>query len=279
MRVLAQVVVRNEAERYWPSWLDWHVSVFGKDNIHVFDDNSDDDTAQMAVDAGVKVTAREAGTPAFLEHEGRFRQRAWNEMEQALEPGHGDWVFCIDSDEFLLARGDESDELYRACEWGNHQRRGAYLVSIPEVFRTEVEDSKLVNLQVRVDGWWGKIAGTRLFAWQRGGMFADRVMASGSEPTYVPLAARTSLQNMWLLHYGYARPDDAKAKYLRYTVSPGGHSNVHIQSILSEPQLVPWDGPVVDVYLGARPVAGPEVLVRTDGSTYGLSEVLEEEDL
>ena len=259
MRVLCQTVVRNEASRYWASWLHWHVGIFGKECVHVFDDNSTDDTAQMAVDAGVTVTAR-GGAPAFLEHEGRFRQRAWNAMEALLQPEPGDWVFCVDSDEFLLSRDDEQADLYRACEWANHQQRGVYTVSIPEVFHSEVtEDGKLVDLAVRTDGWWGQIAGTRLFAWQRSGIFADKPMASGSEPTYVPLAARTTLQGMWLLHLGYAQSDDRKAKYLRYTVSPGGHANTHIQSILSEPTLVPWDGPLIDLYLGARPVVGPEV--------------------
>jgi hypothetical protein len=138
-------------------------------------------------------------------------------------------------------------------------------VSIPEVFRSQVtQEGKLVDLATRVDGWWGQIAGTRLFAWRAGGLFADKQMASGSEPTYVPVAARSSLQGMWLLHLGYAQEEDRKAKYLRYTVSPGGHANTHIQSILAEPTLVPWDGPLIDLYLGSRPVAGPDV-VAADG--------------
>jgi hypothetical protein len=93
-----------------------------------------------------------------------------------------------------------------------------------------------------------------------GGQFADRVMASGSEPTYVPRAPHVSLQNVWLLHYGYARPEDVAAKYERYTARPGGHSDTHIQSIVAEPQLVPWDGPLIDVYLGARPAPGPALI-------------------
>lgn len=184
MRVLAQVVVRNESDRYWSSWLDWHVSLFGAECVHVYDDASTDSTAEMALAAGVQVTRGEA--PGFLEHEGRLRQRAWNQMERALEPELGDWVFAVDADEFLLSRSDERDELYRACEWANSHHRGAYMISIPETFRSDVdEDGKLVNLEVRVDGWWGRIAGTRLFAWRQGGSFADRAMASGSEPTYV----------------------------------------------------------------------------------------------
>lgn len=261
MRVLCQTVVRNEASRYWDSWLDWHVPIFGEDCVHVYDDHSDDDdeTVGMAIDAGVSVTSDD-DAPRFLEHEGRCRQRAWNAMEALLGPEPGDWVFCIDSDEFLVGRSDERNSLYRACEWANHQRRGAYVVSIPEVFYSEVEDGKMTKLAVRVDGWWNKIAGTRLFAWHAGGVFADKVMASGSEPTYVPAAARTSLQDMWLLHYGYARLEDRKAKYLRYTVSPGGHANTHVQSILSDPTLVRWDGPMIDVYLGSRPEPGPEIV-------------------
>jgi hypothetical protein len=261
MRVLCQTVVYNEASRYWDSWLDWHVRLFGPQNVHVFDDDSTDDTVQMALDAEVAVTSRNGESAAFLEHEGRFRQRAWNAMQDALSPEPGDWVFCIDSDEFLLGRQDECNELYQACEWANYQQRGAYLVSIPEVFYSEVaDDGKLTNLAIRVDGWWGKIAGTRLFAWSPGGVFSTRSMASGSEPTYVPGLARTSLQSLWLLHYGYARPSDVQAKFERYSARPGGHANTHIQSIPMEPQLVPWDGPLIDVYLGSRPAPGPDIL-------------------
>jgi hypothetical protein len=258
MRVLAQVVARNEAGRYWPSWLAWHVPIFKAENIHVYDDRSDDDTAEMADAAGVHVTRRGETETTFLEHEGRFRQRAWNHMERALEPRQGDWVFSIDADEFLLGRGDELDEVYKACEWANSNRRGAYMVSIPEIFRTELlDDRRLFHPQVRVDGWWGKIAGTRLFAWRPNGRFSDRAMASGSEPTYVTNAPRVVLQNLWLLHYGYARPEDVKAKYARYSATPGAHANSHIASIMEEPALVPWDGPQIDVYLGARPEPGP----------------------
>jgi hypothetical protein len=260
MRVLLQCVARNEASRYWASWLDWHVSVFGAENMHVYDDRSTDSTAEMADKYAIATTVRDDDAPSFLEHEGRLRQRAWKAMEEVLEPEPGDWVFAIDADEFLLARADEDRELYRNCEWANAQGHGAFTVTIPEIFRTDLEDDgKLTGLQVRVDGWWGRIAGTRLFAWRPGGVFADKAMGSGSEPGYVAQVQRSALQGMWLLHYGYARPEDAQAKFARYTARPEGHANDHVRSIVEPPQLASWDGPLIDVYLGSRPAPGPDL--------------------
>lgn len=258
MRVLANIVVRNEAQRYWDSWLDWHVPLFGAENVHVWDDHSDDDeqTLGMAIDAGASVSADDHA-PRFLEHEGRCRQRAWNAMEAALKPEPGDWVFCLDADEFLVGRSDERNLLYHACDWANVNGRTALMVSIPEVFRTDLQDDGLLTRpMVRLDGWWGRIAGTRLFAWQPGGQFSERAMASGSEPTYVGVAPRSTLTGLWLLHYGYARPEDVYDKYERY-LSRGGHADAHVASIVTDPVLAPWDGPTINVYLGRRPEPGP----------------------
>jgi hypothetical protein len=259
LKIYCQIVVRNEQDRYWDSWLDWHMGIF--DEVHVFDDNSTDDTEMMAVAAGAVVT-KQLGTPGFLEHEGKFRQQAWSAFERAIEPSAGDWVFALDADEFFVAKGDERNDLYAACEWANTQRRAAYMVNIPEVFETDLSDEgELTNPQVRVDGWWGKIAGTRLFRYQPGGKFSDRAMGSGSEPTFVATAARSSLQNMQILHYGYARPEDVAAKYERYSHTPGAHANAHVESIVAKPDLVPWNGPTVQVYYGRRPKPGPGTYV------------------
>jgi hypothetical protein len=258
VRVLLHSCVKNEANRYWDSWLDWHVPIFGGDNVHIYDDRSDDETTDMAREKKA-VVSDGSEEVTFLKHEGQFRQAAWDQFERRMKPEQGDWVFCIDADEFLIGRDDEQSALYRACEWANHQRRGALMVSIPEVFRTDLqEDGKLTNPQVRVDGWWGKIAGTRLFAWQPGGKFSGKAMGCGSEPTYVTTAPRSSLQGLWLLHFGYARPEDVKAKYNRYrSLAVHGHADAHVESIPQPPQLVSWDGPLIDVHLGRRPAPGP----------------------
>lgn len=256
MKIFCQVVVRNEADRFWSSWLDWHVRMF-PDGVHVYDDQSTDNTARMAEQAGALVTRRIDGV-GFLEHEGKFRQQAWGAFEDTMKPEPGSWVFCIDADEFLVSAEDETNKLFRVCEWAAQQRRQAYMVSIPEVFGSvELSNGELTDLSVRTDGWWGKIAGTRLFEYHPGGKFSDKVMGSGSEPTYVSSVARSSLQEMWLMHYGYARPADVQAKYARYSGLVHGHSDKHIQSIIEEPDLVPWDGPKVNVHFGLRPKPGP----------------------
>lgn len=252
MNVYCQVVVRNEQARYWRRWLEWTRPIF--DWVHVFDDDSTDATSEMAVSAGCHVTRRDGRGKSFLNHEGFYRQQAWREFELRCKPQEDDWVFCIDADEFLVSRHDEAAWLHDQCSLANQQGVGALVVDIPEVFSVdEVEDAGtwLVNPAVRIDGFWGDIRGPRLFRYQTGGVFSHKQMGSGSEPTYVQAVHRTSLDEMWLMHYGYARKEDQLTKYARYSTMGHGHSNQHVESIVGDPSLVPWDGPRIDVLVGA----------------------------
>lgn len=252
MNVFCHTVVRNEQARYWRAWLDWTTGIF--DSVHVYDDASTDDTFDMAVKAHCHTTLREGGV-TFLGHEGMFRQQAWRAFELRCKPQDGDWVFCIDSDEFLLSQRDERGWLYDQCSLANLQGLGSLVVSIPEVFDVEQTDEtgelELVNPAVRIDGYWGDIKGPRLFRYQDGGIFAKKQMGSGSEPTYVAAARSGVLTEMWLMHYGYARKEDQVAKYARYSHRQG-HSDKHVESIMTEPTLVPWDGPKLNVRVGGK---------------------------
>lgn len=247
MRVFCQTVVRNEEARYWQAWLDWTTSIF--DGVHVYDDASTDKTFEMAVNARCHVTARQGGV-SFLGNEGMFRQSAWREFELRCKPEDDDWVFCIDSDEFLVSRSDERGWLHDQCSLANQQGIGALVVDIPEVFHADEVEGVLTRPAVRIDGFWGDIRGPRLFRYQSGGVFRKKQMGSGSEPTYVSAVHAQHLNDMWLMHYGYARREDQLAKYARYKSLTHGHSDTHVASIVTEPTLVPWDGPYFGVRVG-----------------------------
>jgi len=99
-----------------------------------------------------------------------------------------------------------------------------------------------------------QIVGYRLFRYRPGGVFKDKEMACGSEPTYVEDAGPSGWYHQKeavLLHYGYAFPEDQRAKYARYN-TVAGHSDQHIQSIAQPPVLARWFGPTIDVWKGRR---------------------------
>ncbi len=124
MKIICQVVVRNEAGRYWDSWLKWHMPIF--DQIHIYDDASIDQTGHMALQAGATVSV--APIHSFLEHEGLCRQSAWCQMEGALAPSPDDWIFTLDADEFVV--GDFRQAIKKAAE----KNFEAIQIPIPEVF-------------------------------------------------------------------------------------------------------------------------------------------------
>lgn len=230
MRLIAQVVVRNEAHRF----LNRFLAAVNKwaDVVHVYDDQSTDDTCQIAQAHDCWVSRRPQGIPSFLDHEGIFRQEAWSMMEHAVEPRTGQWVMCIDADEFLSAHhGRSVRDVFEAAVIEAEQRNANGLEFwVPEVWEQGPP------LMIRTDGFWGTQFGVRAVKYSPGMKFKDRSMACGQTPR-VRSAVRT--QDLSLLHFGYTTQSDREAKHRRYSVLPG-HSERHINSILAEPDLHEW---------------------------------------
>lgn len=246
-RILGMIVTKNEADRYLDCNLAWHSKLL--DGIVVYDDQSDDATAEVAEFHRCRYVRRDDGVPTFLEHEGAFRQAGYEALERLLEPEMGDWIMAFDADEFLVARGEDDDErisLEQACR--HAESLVAYSVHLPRPEAWEVKP-----LRVRKDGYWGSIKCTRLFKWRPGGVIQQKAMGCGSEPGYVGMN-RISPYNhgLYLMHYGYVDPEDRQEKYDRYTgLSNHGHNDVHIQSILQQPTLEVWEGTDISVWRGS----------------------------
>jgi hypothetical protein len=239
MTLFSLTVVRNEADRYLRSMLANVVDVV--DWSFVYDDQSDDNTLEIVQEFTPEWWVREEGTPSFLEHEGKMRQDAWDVFEMTMQPKLGDWVLAIDADEMLVTTSESCCvrcELDQAIGYAHQEDATAIVLPIPEVFGVDDDGTPLV----RTDGWWGKIAGSRLFRYEKDGVFPDKPMASGSEPSYVE-AGRCSRRSLGLhlMHFGYMDKRDQQAKWERYTaLMDHGHSNQHVQSIVSPPTLKRW---------------------------------------
>lgn len=238
-RVVGSIVVKNEADRYLEKALSNALSYL--DEIFVYDDRSDDESAEIALSLGCRTVRRPEDKPSFMEHEGEFRQSAWNAFVRVMGLREGDWVFSFDADEFLVA----DDRSFEAAISSALQRNASgVIIPIPEIFEVNEE-----GLFARQDGFWGQIRGSRLFPFRHFGFFEDKSMGCGSEPTYVR-NGYLSNQNygITLLHLGYAREEDRVAKYERYSSLPDhGHNSDHIESILKPPVLRKWEGKVPEV--------------------------------
>lgn len=236
-RLHGLLCVQNEADRYLKRCVEWHIAFL--DGLFVYDDQSTDDSAEIAHQLGAHVETRPDSVMPFAQNEGEFRQGSWEAFEIAMDPDPGDWVLAFDADEFLMCpSGFDIGWLLRrtADELAVNHAIGCRL-AIHEVFA--VDDFGVP--QIRTDGYWGDITGLRFFQYRTGGRFTNRKLGCGSTPFYVdPAENVTALE---FLHYGYARKEDRIIKHDRYYGQPG-HSATHIDSILGDPVLVPWTGEV-----------------------------------
>lgn len=237
MKVIAYMPIKDEVDRYLePCLRDLSKAV---DEIVIYDDRSTDDSVSVAKKYTDHVTVRPSHLPSFLEHEGRFRQAAWDYMVERCNPTDEDWILAIDADEWIYAESTDLTlrrlkEVLGKIPW-NYT---ALMIQKHEIF--DIQDGVP---QERIDGYWGSIIGTRLVRFLPGGTFNDKAMGCGSEPSYCSQSPSRVEHDLFLLHYGYVQPEDRVMKHERYTtLVDHGHSNSHIASIVAEPELRPWTG-------------------------------------
>lgn len=242
-KIFGSMVMKNEADRYLSSVIN-HMNPF-LDELFIFDDHSTDNSRLIASKYNTVICCRPPDCPSFVEHEGQFRHAAWMTMEAVLAPDTGDWILSFDADEFLVGRendfSDVRSTLDKIIEHAKNAGDVGIILPFPEIF--DIVDGIPM---MRVDGLWNTIRGPRLFEYHTEGLWSDKSMGCGSEPTYVAQGS-TSPHNLGLtmLHFGYANPEGHQEKYERYSeLLDHGHNNKHVRSIIQPPTLEPWDGPI-----------------------------------
>lgn len=227
MALIAQMIARNESDRFLRDVLE-HLTKFA-DRVVFTDDCSDDDTLTVAKE--FTDFTYQTPEPMFSQHEGQLRQLAWENLNLHAKPG--DWVLAIDADEKLYSREPNGIEAVL------HQDR--YDVVNITFYHMWNEN------QYRKDKAWAPHGSTRLFRYRPNGVFANRKMACGSEPTYVKdmIANRKFLKTspLAMQHLGYVRDEDKRMKYDRYMALDQGnfHNLAHIISIIDpNPTLENW---------------------------------------
>ena len=225
--LIANMVGRNEADRYLKDVLQ-HLS--GIVDLIVFtDDCSDDDTLKIASDYAQVFQTEEQ---LFTKDEGKLRTFAWSNLSRFAN--QGDWILAIDCDEKLWSTQTDFNMSVLL-------NQNSYDVINVKFFHMWNEK------QYRVDKLWAPNNSSRLFRYFYGGVFNDRKIACGSEPTYVnSLIKRGSYMKdspLIMQHLGYIDDEDKRLKYQRYMELDGGdfHQKSHIESIIDpEPTLLDW---------------------------------------
>lgn len=233
MRIIASIVTKNETGRYFQSMLEHNK--FWWSDLFVYDDRSIDGTADLAAEYTDHVYTRVVGDPGFLDHEGEFRSNALRTLVDKMSVAPGDWIFAIDSDEFLFTDYGRYT-LPSLIEQAMEEGRLSVDLKIPEIW--SINHSRLYK---RTDGFWDTMSLPRLYQYKPDWAFRKKAMGSGSGPSYT-----YSNSNMYeanynechLLHVGYADERDRIAKHARYmSLKNHGHNPKHIESIVEPPEL------------------------------------------
>lgn len=244
MRIIGIVPVKNEADNWLDACLSWSHNFL--DELVVYDDRSTDESVQVALKHTPHVVVRGTDEPSFMEHEGRFRQNAWNSMTAAVEPEDGDWILAFDADEFLVGGftdpiRDRLTSLMSIVEDCGYE---AANISKPEVWQ---HGAKLL---VRTDGFWSGST-PRFATWKPDRKFRDRAMGCGSLPKEYESKVLKVVHMVSLLHFGYSTEQSRELHYQRYvSLKDHGHNPKHIKSILEQPRLVEYVGPAPKIWRG-----------------------------
>lgn len=232
--IWGMMIVRNEADRYLQSVLEWHLNFL--DDIFIFDDQSEDETVDLCLSYTDNVKRRPPSVPPFLEHEGFFRQWAWEDLHNS-GVSEGDMVLLIDADEFFVS---DRDELVALAALNDEMLTAG--ASSVRFMMPEIWDYRGDDLFIRVDGFWNRNKNIRLVKYREGTTFAPKKMGGGSVPMwYTNEHVYEGIDP--IIHFGYLNSDDREAKSKRYTEIVGnGHSARHIASILDKPRLQKWEG-------------------------------------
>ena len=223
MRIIAHMVVGSgESDRFLAAVLgrvlDW------ADDVHVSLDVDATDADEEVAGRFAVATRSEL---AFADHEGRFRESAWRQMEAALSPELDDYIVCIDADEIIVdaAAVRKAIKQYAGLRLGvrfHHMWNGTHY---------------------RIDGQWAPHVAYIIIPFMENAHHVDRALACGREPSYAQTLPTHGQPVSDIIHLGYMRDEDKRMKYDRYMALDGGkfHSNAHIQSIMSTPSLERWE--------------------------------------
>jgi glycosyltransferase involved in cell wall biosynthesis len=218
MKLIAQMIVRNEANRYLKQCLD-SLSEY-VDKIIIVDDASTDKTVEICKKYD-KVLLKSLPYPLFNINESGLREHLW-EMVRQEKP---DWVLSIDADEIF-------DEKFKK--------------KLPGILNSEYSwfAFKLCDMwdkkHYRIDGCWSPVF-KRLFRFRNVPFGIGGSIHCGCVPFYVSRDPNgRCLGNIRIKHLGWIKDSDKEKKYEFYINRAVGVSHSPALSIKKPAILKKW---------------------------------------
>lgn len=227
----AMICGPGEGDRYLDEVL--HNAASWADKTIVVTDHVD------AVTTGVlarrRVVVYESEGPRFTDDESHVRNQLMSALDMLARAG--DLVVVLDADELLLAPP------------ANGANRGArsVLEALSQDRAHQAWSGTFFHLWdplgqfYRADGGWAPAPQFRVYRHEPGERVEQRRMACTAIPSSRLPRAHTGLV---FAHLGYQLAKDRVRKHARYMQLDGGrfHSRAHLESIVGEPTLAPFDG-------------------------------------
>lgn len=218
-KLVTAILARNEADRYLQRVIQ-DCQRFS-DEILVLDDNSTDDTAEVARQAGATVRSRSPGLPMWGNESGA-RRELWEWGAEVCGDG---WLYISDADHLMVG------DLRPLCSSWNVN---TWCFKLYDLWDDETTH--------RADGFWTGFHQPRpwLFrpSFQPDGLVAEwgtRGIHVGHAPcNFVPLAA-VAPESYFISHLGWLRESDRREKHQRYVGQwdqMTEYERAHVSSIL-----------------------------------------------
>jgi len=226
LRIVAQMIVRNEENRYLDPVIPKILDVV--DKLIIIDDASTDNT--VAICRGFKKTVvRESKERRWLTDESSLRGELW-EYVREQKP---DWVLSLDADEVLDANSFNWDKVFKS-------ERDWLAVHFYEMWN---------DRQYRTDGFWSTTI-TPIFRFQdcpfgwKHKFHCPRFPQSMSKNGGF-------LEGIRVQHLAYLKDEDKKNKSEFYCRRNLGGSLKHAKTILDEPELRDYDAELPSVVVAS----------------------------
>lgn len=199
-KLVTAILARNEADRYLQRVIQ-DCQRFS-DEILVLDDNSTDDTAEVARQAGATVRTRSPGLPMWGNESGA-RRELWEWGAEVCGDG---WLYVSDADHLMVG------DLRPLCSSWNVN---TWCFPLYDLWDTED--------QHRSDGFWQGYRQARPWSFRPSfhppdweAEWPERGIHTGHCPSnWVPLAA-TAPANYHIAHLGWMNPVHRREKHRRY---------------------------------------------------------------
>jgi len=208
--IVGAALVRNEAGRYLERVLEnaWQFC----QRIVVLDDNSDDQTPEIAKRMGCNVHEYPEGEASWGNTEGMARARLWA-LASSLAGPDG-WIYVFDADHEMMGISPEGFQELCSSDYAN-------------AWGFPLWDCWDSDQQMRVDGYWQAHTTARPWLFKAkpeegfAALWNTRGVHCGHAPMNYPIQGQVAPPGAAIRHLGYIKEEHRQEKAARYLALAG----------------------------------------------------------